>query len=81
MKFFRALLKEAVVFAILLFVLALFMHKGELPVRFETAVGDPAFFKHAFLYTMVVYIIVLIFRIIIKVIYTKIKRNAGRDSK
>lgn len=79
MKFLKLLLKEAVYFTALLFILAFLMHGSDLPKRMGMALDDPSKFGHALIYTALIFMIVFIFRAIFKVILMKI--NGRRDSK
>jgi len=75
MKFLKTLLKESLYFLVLLIVLALFMHKGDLPRRFDIALDDPSKFGHAFIYAALIFLIVFIFRVIFRVIFMKIREK------
>jgi hypothetical protein len=75
----KVFLKEIAVFTAILAILAIFMHKGELPKRIEMAINTPSLFVHALIWASLAYMIIFLFRAVFRVIF--MRKNERRESK
>ncbi|NWF66976.1 MAG: hypothetical protein HXX81_05865 [Campylobacterales bacterium] len=72
------IIREIALFFGLLLLLAILMHGAELPHRFSLALENPSIFMHPFYWTFGVYVIVILFRAIVKFIIKLKNRSKNR---
>lgn len=60
--------KEVGIFLLILLLMAIAMHQGELPERIGIAIEDPAILSHSLMWAFLGYVAILVLRFVLKIV-------------